>query len=66
MATSTSAPQASPGITLNTVIVELQFILELSTDNPGDPRLKQLVKDAATDLATASRQILGDDSLITK
>ena len=51
-------------INLKTVITELQFILELSIDNPADKRLKQLLTDAQTDLATASKSISGDDPTI--
>lgn len=52
-------------INLRTVITELQFILELSTDNPGDKRLPQLVADAQTDLATAAKSISGDNPIIS-
>ena len=48
-------------INLRTVISELQFILELSNDNPKDKRLTQLLADAQTDLATAAKTISGDD-----
>ena len=51
-------------INLRTVITELQFILELSNDNPSDKRLSQLLADAQTDLATAAKAISGDDPLI--
>ena len=51
-------------INIRTVITELQFILELSNDNPKDKRLPQLLADAQTDLATASKSIAGDDPLI--
>jgi hypothetical protein len=51
-------------INLRTVITELQFILELSNDNPKDSRLPKLLADAQTDLATASKEIAGDDPLI--
>jgi hypothetical protein len=53
-------------INLRTVITELQFILELSVDNPGDSRLPQLLANAQTDLATASKSISGDDPIIIK
>jgi len=53
-------------INLRTVISELQFIQELSVDNPGDPRLKALLANAQTDLATAAKSISGDDPIITK
>jgi hypothetical protein len=48
-------------INIRTVISELQFILELSNDNPQDARLKQLLADAQTDLATVAKSISGDD-----
>lgn len=51
-------------INLRTVITELQFILELSTDNPQDKRLAQLLADAQTDLATAAKAVSGEDPLI--
>lgn len=51
-------------INLRTVITELQFILELSGDNPSDKRLPGLLADAQTDLATAAKAISGDDPLI--
>ncbi len=51
-------------INLRTVISELQFILELSTDSPKDPRLPQLLVSAATDLAVAAKSITGDDPII--
>ena len=51
-------------ITLRTVITELQFILQLSTDNPKDERLAQLLKEAQTDLAEAAQSISADDPLI--
>lgn len=51
-------------INLRTVITELQFILELSTDNPTDKRLAQLLADAQTDLATAAKAVSGEDPLI--
>jgi hypothetical protein len=53
-------------INLRTVITELQFILELSGDNPGDKRLPGLLADAQTDLATAAKAISGDDPIIIK
>ena len=53
-------------INLRTVITELQFILELSSDNPGDSRLPGLLANAQTDLATAAKAISGDDPLIVK
>ena len=52
-------------INLKTVITELQFILELSNDDPKDKRLPQLLADAKTDLATAAKAISGDDPIIT-
>jgi len=48
-------------INLKTVIAELQFILELSNDNPKDERLPPLVAAAQKDLATAAQAISGDD-----
>ena len=51
-------------INLRTVITELQFINQLSTDDPKDKRLAQLLTDAQTDLATAAKAISGDDPLI--
>jgi hypothetical protein len=53
-------------INLRTVVTELQFIMELSVDNPGDPRLPGLLANAQTDLATAAKSISGDDPIITK
>ena len=53
-------------INLRPVITELQFILELSADNPGDKRLAGLLSDAQTDLATAAKAISGDDPIIIK
>jgi hypothetical protein len=67
MATTVVTPQRATGITIRTVITELQWILELSTDSPKDPRLKQLLEDAKNDLATAAAKIpIADDPLITK
>ena len=51
-------------INLKTVITELQFINELSLDDPKDKRLPQLLMDAQTDLATVAKSIAGDDPLI--
>jgi hypothetical protein len=51
-------------INLKTVISELQFILELSIDNPGDSRLRPLVAQAKEDLVVATHAISGDDPLI--
>ena len=51
-------------INLKTVITELQFILELSNDDPKNKRLPQLLTDAKTDLAAAAMAISGDDPLI--
>ncbi len=51
-------------MTLRSVITELQFINQLAVDNPKDPRLKQLLEDAQTDLATVAKEISGDDPLI--
>ena len=48
-------------INLTTVITELNFIKELSIDNPKDARLPKLLADAQTDLATAAKTITGDD-----
>ncbi len=53
-------------ITLKTVIFELQFIAELAAENPSDPRLKDLVAAAKTDLATAALSITGDDVIVGK
>ena len=53
-------------INIRTVISELQFIQELSIDNPSDPRLPGLLESAQTDLATAAKSISGDDPIITK
>jgi hypothetical protein len=53
-------------INLKTVIFELQFIAELAQDNPHDPRLKDLLTAAKTDLATAAESITGDDIGIGK
>ena len=51
-------------ITLRTVITELQFINQLAIDNPKDGRLRQLLEQAQTDLATIAKEIEGQDSLI--
>jgi hypothetical protein len=51
-------------INLRTVISELQFILELSNDNPKDPRLPGLVDAAKKDLAAATVSNQADDPLI--
>jgi hypothetical protein len=51
-------------INLRTVISELQFILELSTDSPKDSRLPQLMQQAKDDLATAAKSIVGDNPII--
>jgi heat shock protein HspQ len=54
-----SAPEA---LDLQTVISELQFLLDLSQDRPEDPRIKQLVKDARRDVLDALAAIeKGDD-----
>jgi hypothetical protein len=53
-------------INLRTVISELQFILELSNDNPQDARLPQLLASAQTDLATAAKAISGDNPVIDR
>ena len=53
-------------INLKTVITELNFILELSNDNPKDKRLPQLLADAQTDLATAAKSISGDNPMIDR
>jgi hypothetical protein len=66
MATTVTIPQHAPGIVLKTVISELQFILELSQDNPSDPRLPKLLSDAKDDLATATKKVIGDDPIIIK
>ena len=51
-------------INLKTVISELQFIIELSNDNKGDPRLQSLLDSAKADLATAAQALVADDPLI--
>jgi len=51
-------------INLKTVISELQFILELSIDNPDDARLKQMVAQAKQDLVLATHAITGEDPLV--
>ncbi len=53
-------------ISLKTVIAELSFINQLATDSPKDSRLKQLLEDAQTDLATIAKEIEGNDPLIRK
>ncbi len=65
MATTVVTPQPS-GITLSTVISELQFILQLKKDAPKDPRLPQLLTDAQNDLAKAAQAIIkgGTDPLL--
>ena len=57
MATSAVTPQKAAGITLKTVIAELQFIQELAADNPRDPRIAKLLDDAQNDLAVAAAKI---------
>lgn len=53
-------------INLRTLITELQFINQLAIDNPKDKRLKQLLEDAQTDLATIAKEIEGSDPLINR
>jgi hypothetical protein len=52
-------------INLRTVMSELNFIIELSNDNPKDRRLAQLLADAQMDLAIAAKAISGDDPIIS-
>ena len=47
-------------INFNTVISELNLIVQLQQDNPKDKRLKQMVADAQADLAKAAETISGD------
>jgi hypothetical protein len=51
-------------INLRTVISELQFILELSTDNKTDPRLPGLLDSAKQDLSIAAQSILAESPII--
>jgi hypothetical protein len=51
-------------INLKTVIAELQFILELNTDNPNDSRIPGLLDAAKRDLATAAQNIHGEQDPI--
>jgi hypothetical protein len=51
-------------INLKTVISELNFIIELSTDNKGDPRIPALLDAAKKDLAIAAQSITGDNPII--
>ena len=67
MATSAVTPQKATGISIKTVIAELQWIQELAADNPKDPRMKQLLEDAQNDLAAAAAKIpIADDPGIVK
>jgi hypothetical protein len=53
------APEA---LDLQTVISELQFLLDLRQDRPGDARIKQLIVDARRDVLDALAAIeKGDD-----
>ena len=47
-------------VNLRTVISELNFAAQLSTDNPSDARLKPLLKSAIADLKTAATALVGD------
>jgi hypothetical protein len=58
-------PQIRPGITLATVIAELQFIFQFVIDDKGNPRIAGLLEQAQLDLAeVASKIIHGDDPLV--
>jgi hypothetical protein len=46
---------------IRVVIAELQLIVAISTENPKDPRLKQLLTEAQSDLAAAARIVTGQD-----
>jgi hypothetical protein len=59
-----AAPAATPveALDLQTVISELQFLLDLSQDRPDDARIKQLIVDARRDVLDALAAIeKGDD-----
>jgi hypothetical protein len=58
-----ASPQSTSkaGISLATVIAELQFIQQLRADSPRDPRLGPLLNAAKNDLAAAAKAILPSD-----
>jgi hypothetical protein len=50
-------------VSLTIVIDELQLILDLSNENPNDPRLAQFVADVKLDFAQALKKFPGGDEL---
>jgi hypothetical protein len=61
-AAAVAAPTPVEALDLQTVISELQFLLDLSQDRPDDSRIKQLVTDARRDVLDALAAIeKGDD-----
>jgi hypothetical protein len=50
-------------VSLTVVIDELQLILDLSNENPKDPRLAQLVADVKIDFAQALSKFSSGDEL---
>jgi hypothetical protein len=60
---ATRATNNRKSVSLTVVIDELQLILDLSAENPKDPRLAQLVRDAKEDFALALKKFPGGDDL---
>jgi hypothetical protein len=50
-------------VSLTVVIDELQLILDLSNENPNDPRLAQLAADVKLDFAQAMSKFSSGDEL---
>ena len=56
-------PSKRRAVSLTVVIDELQLILDLSAENPKDPRLALLVQDVKEDFALALKKFPGGDDL---